>query len=254
MSVMTEYTIHELAKISGVSSRTLRHYDAIGLLRPLKKNAAGYRIYGPNEVNLLQQILVHKTNGLKLETIRQILDDPSFDMVKALRHQKELLLAQKDELDNIISTIDKSIQNYQGKTIMSDNQKFMNLKKKLIADNDQKYGAEVKKRWGEDTWKKSNQSFQNMSKEQLDGAALIEKEFKDTLAEAFAAKDPAGEMAQKAVELHKMWLSIFWPNYSYAAHQGLAQMYVDDVRFHHYFNDQKELAEFFRDAVEVANT
>ena len=78
-----EYNISQLSKLSGVSARTLRYYDEINLLHPLRTNEAGYRFYGDKEVNLLQQILFYRERGLSLEKIRFILYDENFDMLKA---------------------------------------------------------------------------------------------------------------------------------------------------------------------------
>jgi hypothetical protein len=135
---------------------------------------------------------------------------------------------------------------------MNTAQKFTGLKDKLIADNDAKYGEEVKARWGEDTWKKSNQKFKDMTQEQFDKAATLDTEFHTALKEAFATGKPDSELAQKAVDLHRQWLMIYWPTYSKEAHVGLAQTYVNDERFLHYFGDNLELAQFFADAVAVS--
>ena len=80
-----EYTIKKLAEIAGVSARTLRYYDEIGLLKPCRINSSGYRIYGQNEVDLLQQILFYKSMDMKLEEIQNLISKPNFNIEKALR-------------------------------------------------------------------------------------------------------------------------------------------------------------------------
>ena len=246
---MSEYSIHELAKLSGVSSRTLRHYDNLGLLKPLKKNQAGYRVYGTKEVDKLQQILLHKASGLPLKVILQIFSDTSFDVIKALQDQRQILIQQKKQFTMIINTIDQTIKSLKGDRAMSDSQKFIGLKKQLISTNDQKYGEEVKRRWGTDAWQQSNQHFAKLTQRQFDSAAKIDTEFKETLKIAYDVGDPGSQPAQAAVKLHEQWLRIFWPSYTTEAHKGLAQMYVDDIRFHKNFNNDKKQVEFFRDAV-----
>lgn len=248
---MKKYTVDELAKISGVTTRTLRHYHQIGLLLPEGKNSSGVRIYTVHHLDKLQQILLHKSCGFDLKTIKIILSDPKFDVLKALKNQKKIIIAERKRQRELLNTIKITIKNYLGEKNMTDSQKFKGLKEKMIADNYKKYGTEVKSRWGADAWKKSNQLLRNMTQEQFENAQNIEKDFKKTLNEAFSTHNPAGELAQKSVELHKQWLTAFWPQYSKDAHLGLATMYVEDVRFHHYFNDQKDLAEFFREAVSV---
>lgn len=80
-----EYTVQQLARLAGVSARTLRYYDEIGLLKPARINSSGYRIYGTKEVDRLQQILFYRELGVSLEKIIAILSSPSFDRVQALK-------------------------------------------------------------------------------------------------------------------------------------------------------------------------
>lgn len=87
-----EYTVQQLAKTAGISSRTLRYYDEIGLLKPARLTSSGYRIYGPKEVDRLQQILFFRELGVGLEQIREIINDPSFDSLTALREHRVKLL------------------------------------------------------------------------------------------------------------------------------------------------------------------
>lgn len=86
-----EYGIRELSEIAGVSARTLRYYDEIGLLKPLYVNEAGYRFYGKEELDMLQQILFYRERGLELKMIKQILYQKDFDIANALKdHLLEL--------------------------------------------------------------------------------------------------------------------------------------------------------------------
>lgn len=86
-----EYSIKQLAQLAGVSARTLRYYDEIGLLKPLYVNEAGYRFYGEMQLNLLQQILFYRERGLPLQQIAAVLYDGQFDILAALEdHLLEL--------------------------------------------------------------------------------------------------------------------------------------------------------------------
>ena len=80
-----EYTVKALADLAGVTPRTLRWYDRIGLLKPLRTTEAGYRLYGPAQLDRLQDILFYRELGLDLASIRTILDDPAFDRPAALQ-------------------------------------------------------------------------------------------------------------------------------------------------------------------------
>jgi DNA-binding transcriptional MerR regulator len=91
-----EYTIKKMTQLSGVSARTLRFYDEIGLLRPARINSSGYRIYGENEIDRLQQILFYRSLDFKLETIRELLDNKEFDKIQSFEEQKQLLLKKEN--------------------------------------------------------------------------------------------------------------------------------------------------------------
>lgn len=102
-----EYTIQQLARIAGISTRTLRYYDEIGLLKPARTSPSGYRIYGQREVNQLQHILFYRELGVSLEVIRKILTDPLFDRAKALRRHREQLLDKRKRLDKLMLDLRK---------------------------------------------------------------------------------------------------------------------------------------------------
>ena len=90
-----EYSINKLAEISGISTRTLRYYDEIGLLKPVRKSNK-YRIYGPNEVDKLQQILFYRELGISLEDIGELINAPDFDRLKTLEYHLTSLLEKKN--------------------------------------------------------------------------------------------------------------------------------------------------------------
>ena len=109
-----EYSITALAKLAGVTPRTLRWYDETGLLKPLRTTTAGYRIYGPLEVERLQDILFYRELGFELSDIRSILDDPAFDRQAALQGHLAALKQQRERLDGLIQTVQKTISTLQG--------------------------------------------------------------------------------------------------------------------------------------------
>ncbi|WP_449538553.1 MerR family transcriptional regulator [Ferdinandcohnia sp. Marseille-Q9671] len=247
-----EYTVQRLAKLAGVSTRTLRYYDEIGILKPARINSSGYRIYGQHEVNRLQQILFYRELGINLTDIKNIMTDPAFDESKALKEHREQLLDKRKQLDALIANVEKTIAQSEGRITMSDKEKFEGFKRKALEDNEKKYGKEIREKYGEETVKQSNEKFMNLSKEEHDEAVQIEAKLRETLAAAIKVGDPAGELGQKAAELHKKWLLFFWPQYSKEAHAGLAQMYVDDERFTAYYDkEQPGTAEFLRDAIQI---
>ncbi|KGK87113.1 MerR family transcriptional regulator [Desulfosporosinus sp. HMP52] len=245
-----EYTVQKLSHLAGVSSRTLRYYDEIGILKPARINSSGYRIYGSTEVDRLQQILFYRELGVGLDNIKTILTEPDFDGLKALQVHREKLLEKKEQLNVLIANVEKTIALNEGRIIMSDREKFEGFKQKLVDDNEAKYGQEIREKYGDDTVNKSNQKFKGMTQEQYDAMTKLAKEINELLYAAFRTGDPAGELAQKTADLHRKWLCYTWDSYSKEAHAGLAQMYVDDPRFTAYYDEkQPGAAEFLRDAI-----
>lgn len=245
-----EYTVQKLASMAGISSRTLRYYDEIGILKPARINSSGYRIYGQKEVDRLQQILFYRELGVDLESIKNIVTSPSFDGAKALKEHRAKLLERRKQLDLLIANVDKTIALSERRISMSNKEKFEGFKKKMIDENEEKYGKEIREKYGEDTVNKSNAKMMNMTEEEYAEFERLSLAVNETLKEAFATGDPAGELAQKAADLHKQWLCYTWPQYSKEAHAGLAQMYVDDERFTAYYDkEQPGTAEFLRDAI-----
>lgn len=245
-----EYTVKKLAQLSGVSPRTLRFYDEIGLLRPARINSSGYRLYGKREVDLLQQILLYRELGLSLEEIRQIVTQPDFDVLAALKEHRGQLLEQRARLDTLIENVEKTIRDAKGETSMTDSEKFEGFKQKLMEENEQKYGTEIRAKYGAEMVEQANQKLAGMSEEDFNRAAALEKQMIKLFQEAFQTGDPAGEKAQRAADLHRQWLSFYWAQYSKEAHAGVARMYVEDPRFTAYYDKyQPGLAKFLRDAV-----
>ncbi|MDF2857052.1 MAG: transcriptional regulator, MerR family protein [Neobacillus sp.] len=247
-----EYTVQKLGSLAGVSTRTLRYYDEIGILKPARINSSGYRIYGQAEVDLLQQILFYRELGVDLDSIKKIVTAPSFDGAKALREHREKLLEKKEQLEKLITNVDKTIAMKEGKRNMSNKEKFEGFKKKMVDDNEKKYGKEIREKYGKEKVEKSNAKVMNMTEQQHEEVTALAEELHNTLAEAFKTGDPASDVAQKAADLHKQWLTYYWSEYSKEAHAGLAQMYVDDERFTAYYDkEQPGTAEFLRDAINI---
>lgn len=245
-----EYTVQKLGRLAGISTRTLRYYDEIGILKPARINSSGYRIYGSEEVNRLQQILFYRALDVNLEQIKEIIMSPEFDSKTALNKHRDQLLEKRKQLDLLIANVDKTIAEAEGRITMSDQEKFEGFKQRMVDENEEKYGQEIREKYGEDTVNASNKKFMNMTKEQYEAFEQLTKEVMDSLNEAFKTGDPAGELAQKTADLHRQWLSYTWGTYSKEAHAGLAQMYVDDERFTKYYDiEQPGTAAFLRDAV-----
>lgn len=245
-----EYTVNKLAKLARVSTRTLRYYDELGLLSPVRTSSNGYRIYGEKEVDRLQQILFYRELGVSLEEIKKILSSKDFYGEAALESHLSALLAKRKQLDLLIANVEKTIKATKGETTMSDQEKFEGFVQKMVDDNEKQYGEEIRAKYGDDAVDRSNAKVKGMSQEQYAEIEKLSAQLHETLKAAFEQGDPASELAQKACELHKQWLCFYWDHYSKEAHMGVTQMYVDDPRFTAYYDKiAPGCATFLRDAV-----
>lgn len=246
-----EYTIQKLAKLASISTRTLRYYDEIAILKPARINSSGYRIYGQNQVDQLQQIMFYKELGVGLDEIKEILADSDFDETKALLAHKSRLIEKRAQIDSLIQNVEQTIAYHEGRTIMKNDDKFKGFKQSKVDENEKKYGKEIREKYGNDTVDLSNKKMMGMTQEDFDKTDRLAKLIIETLVEAMDSQQrPDSEIAQKAVSYHKEWLCLYWPKYSKEAHQGLGEMYVGDQRFTQYYDQHKEgMAAFLRDAI-----
>ena len=247
-----EYSSNKLSKMSGVSSRTLRWYDEIGLLKPKRVASSGYRVYSQNEVDRLQQILFYRELEFPLDEIKKIMSALDFDKEQSFQNHLTELRKKRERLDTLIGNVIKSIAAMKGELMINDNEKFEGFKQKLIDDNEQQYSEEIRANYGDDTVNRSNVKIKNMTKERYSEVEKLSQELNETLKAAFEQGDPSSELAQKACELHKNWLCCFWDSYSREAHIGVVQMYVDDPRFTAYYDKiVPGCAVFLRDAINI---
>ena len=246
-----EYSIREVAKMTGVSTRTLRYYDAIGLLKPLYTNDSGYRYYGEEELDRLQQILFYKERGLGLQCILEILDKEEFDTLGALYEHLSELQNQKIRIEQLILTVNKTIDSLEGREKMSSAEKFEAFKQQQVQQNEEKYGTEIREKYGEDSVRASNAKMMKMTEEEYKKFQNAEALIKEKLQEAVRSHaDPSGEAGKEVANLHKNWISMTWGQYRPEAHRGLAEMYVQDERFLEYYDKEVPgCAEFLKAAV-----
>lgn len=246
------YTISELAELSGVSTRTLRYYDEVNLLKPARYTEAGYRIYEVEQVDILQQILFYRELDMSIQQIQDILSNSNLEQIQALEHHYHELIQEQARLTQILKTMKKTIAYKKGKIDMQDQDKFEGFKEQLITQNEAQYGTEIREKYGHQMIDESNQKFRNMSQEDYAHFKQLESEIIDLLIKAKQDGNPESELAQELAAKHKAWLMYSWPSYSSEAHRGLAEMYVMDPNFKDYY-DQHIIggAQFLRDAIMV---
>ncbi|THD53593.1 MerR family transcriptional regulator, partial [Phenylobacterium sp.] len=243
---MSGHTVKQVARLSGVSVRTLHHYDDIGLLKPACVGANGYRYYGREELLRLQQILFHRELGFSLEEIGRTLDAKGFDRVDALRAHRVRLEAKARRYRQLMRTIDETLAALEGDETMAekamyrgfDPEKQAGFEKELV----EKGGAEMQghidhAKAGMAGWKQSD--FDAMQAE----AEAIEA----GMAKALVGGLPVDSSAVTALMRRQhAWIGKSWNRPApAAAFTGLGQMYVDDPRFRErYDGRQAGLAEY----------
>lgn len=242
------WSIAEVARMSGVTSRTLRHYDQIGLLAPDHVGTNGYRYYEVDQLLRLQQILILRRLDLGLPQIAEVLGGQA-DQVEALRGHLRQLLAEQDRLGTIIATVTRTIselETTQGGPAMAAINRPENLFRGFDAAH---YGAEARERWPRNYDKAQKVTAaltpEDTERIQREGTAAIIR-----MAEFMVAGVPADDPAVlNEVDQQYRWVCNFWTPDA-AAYRGLGQMYVDDERFKvNYERITPGLAEYQRDAM-----
>jgi len=248
-----EYTVKELADLAGVSGRTLRYYDQIGLLKPLKVSPAGYRLYGPAQVNLLQQILFYRQRGVELGRIKEILYGENFDTLQALQEHLDALFVEKRRLEGMIATVEETIAEMKGEYQMNDYEKFRCFKEEMVRNNEKQYGAEIREKYGDEAVDESNRRMMNMTEEEYENFESLSETILEKLEQAVSAGESAeSQAAREIARLHRQWLLMTWgeKQYSRETHRGLADLYTADERFAGFYDKKiKGCAVFLREAV-----
>lgn len=217
-------TVKEISRLCGVSVRTLHYYDEIGLLHPAETTEAGYRLYGPEEIARLQQILFFRELDFSLQEIQSILDCPSFDANQALARHRSLLYMKKERLEGLIGLIDGILKG----------EKDMSLKEfasNAIEAAQKEYALEAKERWGNtEAYQESQRKTTEYGKEDWN---LVQKEM-ESLFQAFAAnmdQSPGSPAVQQTVAAYQSYLSRNFYVCGNEMLMGLGEMYLADSRF-----------------------
>ena len=238
------YTVKELAELAGVSPRTLRHYDAIGLLlAPRRGRNNGERIYDDPSLIRLQQILFYRELDFRLDEIRAILDDPAFDVLQALRMQKRALQQRRHRLGALIRTIDRTIGHLERRTPMA--------RKKLFEGFEQKqkeYEAEARQRWGDTVVDVSMRRWNAWSEDERARVQAAQEEIFAAVLENID-REPGSPAVQHAVARLHAHVNLFW-DCGDDAFRGLGDLYVNDPKFRATFERMApEMPEFLRQAI-----
>lgn len=240
------FTVKQLSKLAGITPRTLHYYDEIGLLKPSQVGENGYRYYGEDALNRLQQIMLYRELDLPLENIKKIMGRRDFDVFSALEGHKAELAKRIAKMERLISTVDLTILYLKGKKDMSKKQLFEGFSDEQQAE----YEKEALQLYDPETVKASNTRWKNYTaaeKQRIgdEGNAVYE-----TILQAMP-KGPASHEAQAGVERWRHHMEYFWvPNDDQLV--GLADLYNDAPRFKANFDKiDPKLAAFIREAVAI---
>jgi len=246
-----EYTIHQLAELAGISTRTLRWYDELGLLPPMRTADNGYRIYGPEQVDRLQHILFYRALGVELKQIKPILDDPAFDSLAALRSHLQKLEEQSRRTEQLIATVRETILAAERREIMSDEAKFRAFKQRTVEENEARYGAEAREKYGDAQVDAAQAAVMGLTREQYQEWVQLGETIQTQLEQAVAhGLSPESEAGRTIADLHRRWLTVTIRDYTPAKHKGIAQLYVLDERFTAYYDKNLSgCARFLTDCV-----
>jgi MerR family transcriptional regulator, thiopeptide resistance regulator len=225
------HQVKDVAKLSGVSVRTLHHYDEIGLLVPTDRSGKGYRLYDDDDLLRLQQILIGRELGLSLEAIRRSLDDPSFDRRRALLSQRAELAKRAQQTEAMLRAIDAALASLQpAASPEGDN---MNFEKIFDGFDPSKHEAEAQRRWGDtDAFKESKRRTQAYSAEDWQRLAVEQGAiYADAFRALGSGLEPGSAEAMAIAERHRLSIDRWFYPCSYAMHCGLADLYENDARF-----------------------
>lgn len=213
-----------VAELTGITVRTLHHYDEIGLLSPAR-SSNGYRTYTDGDLLRLQQILVYRELGLPLERVKAVLDDPGFDLAKALADQRSQLLARAETTAKLLDAIDAALRSLQGKSVEP---------KALFEGFDPaRYEAEAEARWGStDAYQESKRRTAVYDEATWTSIRAAEARITARIADALAAgHTPDSDEGLALAEAYRLHIDRYFYPCSRAMYGQIAAMYETDPRF-----------------------
>lgn len=216
---------HEVAALTGVSVRTLHHYDQIGLLCPARNAENGYRMYTAEDLDLLQQILFFKECGFSLARIQTLLKSPAFDRERAFALQKNYLLHERRRIETMLQTLERSRKALKGELTMTTQEKFRGLD---FSKNP--YEEEARRLWGDAAVDESGAKLAALTPEGREAVA----EGMDDLFKRLAAvrcEAPGSDAAQAEMDAMFRYFNRSFGTYTPQAFAGVGQLYVTDERF-----------------------
>lgn len=240
------FTVKEVADLSGVSIKTLHHYDKVKLLQPTERSDSGYRLYDLPSLERLQEIRVFKSLGLPLAEIKLILQNPNYQRAQALKWQEEQLYTKLKEYQNLLNGVQLSLArelNPQEKVKMKTEELYEGMRPEEAAS----YREEAKRKWPTE-FEASEKRLKSMDKSDYEQLKVEGVKIVTALAHLSHKGSESAEI-QDLIQQYFEHLNRFNPT-SEELFAQLGEMYVEDERFKTYYeNFQPGLAEFIREAI-----
>jgi MerR family transcriptional regulator, thiopeptide resistance regulator len=244
----TTWTVGQVAERSGVTVRTLHHYDEIGLLRPSRRSASGYRLYTDEDLVRLQHVVVYRRLGFSLEEVAVLLDDPEADVAGHLRRQRAAVMSRLDELAELVTAIDRALE-----AEVSGIQLTPEEQRELFGEGyKEEYQEEARERWGDtEAWRQSQQRTSQYTKADWQTIKAETDDINARFVAALQAGEPAdGSAAMDVAEAHRRHITRWFYDCPAEMHACISDMYVSDPRFTKTYEDiAPGLAQYVRDAV-----
>jgi DNA-binding transcriptional MerR regulator len=240
------YTIKEIAELAGVTTRTLRYYDEIGLLGPAHVGENSYRYYDQDSLLRLQQILFFRELEVPLKDIHLIMSRPDFHPMRALKDHRAALKSRAKRLNKLIDTIDRTIAAMKGEFSMNDKNYFEGF-------DETQYEDEVKERWGNTPqYAESQRKWASYTKDQKDAIKAEGGEITARMVSADPTASPDDPEVQAAIGEYHAYINKYFYTCDVEFLRNLAEMWVEDPRFAvNYERIREGGAAFVREAVQI---
>ena len=245
METNPEWTIREVMHATGLTSRTLRYYDEIGLLAPSSTGPGGLRRYDEAGLVRLQQILLWRDLGVPLAKVSRLLNG-GMGTIEALTHQRDQLTGELARISTQLAAVESTIAALGKGEELVPKQMFKGF-------DHRKYDAEVRERWGDEAADRSNRWWAELGERGREEFQMQLQDLTDAWDAVIAsAEGPSSDAAQQVAAQHLTFLRVAWQtdDLPHEAVAGLARMYADDPRFaKNYTRVSPSGAEFVRDAL-----
>ena len=240
------YSIKEIADLAGVTTRTLRYYDQLGLLKPAQIGENKYRLYDRENLLRLQQVMFFRELDVPLKEIQYIMNRPDYHPISALKKHRGAILDQVGRLSKLLNTLDNTISSIQGDHKMADKEFFMGF-------DETQYEDETRALWGDTSqYKESQRKWSSYSKDQKEGIKQEGGRITVRMVTENPAAKPNDPDVQAAVGEYFDYLNKYFYTCEVEFLRGLADMWVQDPRFAvNYERIREGGAGFVREAVQI---